>query len=154
MYNLEINMKRLFKLWQLFAITALLAVTAFTMTSCGDDDGPKGTVVDYYVSVEEQFLINGSTDKTDRYENPVTRMRNAIRKAYPDPDNNGRDEAVIAACDKEYETYVEMYRGYADHFTCLFYIVRAVKKGDEVKDNVILKTYVYDINPTATDVVE
>ena len=110
--------------------------------------------MDYYVSVEEQFLINGSTDKTDRYENPVTRMRNAIRKAYPEANLNGNDEAVLAACDKEYETYVEMYRGYGDHFTCLFHIVRAVKKGDQVKENLTLKTYVYDINSVASDVEE
>jgi hypothetical protein len=147
-------MKRFFKPWHLIAITLVLVGTMFTMTSCGDDDGPKGTVVDYYVSVEEQFLVNGSTDKIDRYENPVTRMRNAIRKAYPEPNINGNDEAVLAACDKEYETYVEMYRGYGDHFTCLFHIVRAVKKGDVVKENVTLQTYVYDINSTATNVEE
>ena len=148
-------MKRFFKSWHLFAITALLAATMFTMTSCGDDDGPKGTVIDYYVSVEEQFLINGSTDKTDRYENPVTRMRNAIRKVYPNPDNKGDDERVLAACEAEYETYVGMYRMEgADHFTCLFHIVRALKKGGEVKENEILRTFVYDINPVATDFEE
>lgn len=146
-------MRRFFKPWHLIAITLVLAGTMFTMTSCGDDE-PKSMVVDYYVSVEEQFLVNGSTDKTDRYESPVTRMRNAIRKVYPEPNHDGNDEAVLAACDKEYETYVEMYRGISDHFTCLFHIVRAVKKGDVVKENVTLQTYVYDINSTATDVEE
>lgn len=147
-------MKHFLKTWQLIAFTVLLAATMLTTTSCGDDDDPKSTVVDYYVSVEEQFLINGSTDKTDRYENPVTRMRNAIRKAYPEPNINGNDEVVLAACEKEYETYMEMYRGYGDHFTCLFHIVRAIKKGDQVKENVTIQTYVYDINPIATDAEE
>jgi hypothetical protein len=146
------HMKRFFKPWHLFAITlVLVATTLFTMTSCGDDE-PDATVVDYYVNVEEQFLITGSTDKTDRYENPVTRMRNAIHKAYPSPDNKGNDEAVLAACEQEYQTYKQLYLGYADHFTCLFHIVRAVKQGNEVKENVTLLTYVYDINSTVTDV--
>ena len=146
------HMKRFFKPWHLFAITLVLVGTLFTMTSCGNDDDPKSVVVDYYVSVEEQFLINGSSDKTDRYENPVTRMRNAIHNVYPTPDATGKDEVVLAACDKEFEAYKQMYLGYDDHFTCLFHIVRAVKLGNEVKENVTLRTYVYDINATATDV--
>lgn len=126
----------------------LLIGSAMTLTSCGDDDGPTGTVIDYYLDVEEQFLIDGSTYRTDRYESPMTRMRDAIRAAYPEPNNVGNDDAVLAACDKEYASFVEMYSGTTvGHFTCLFHLVRATKSGTVVKQNEVLKTYVYDINP-------
>lgn len=129
-------------------LIALLFVGAMvTFTSCGDDDDSKSTVIDYYLDVEEEFLVNGSTDLTDRYYNPVTRMRQVIRKVYPTPDGKGNDEAVIAACDKEYEEYISMYDGGQEHFTCLFRLVRATKTGGVVKQNEVLKTYVYDINP-------
>lgn len=131
--------------WQMLVLAILFIGSTMTLTSCGDDD-PMSTV-DYYLNVEEEFLIDGKTDHTDRYYNPVIRMREAISKAYPNPDNKGNDEAVIAACDKEYETYVEMYTGGEEHFTCLFHLVKAVKKGDIVAGNEVLKTYSYDINP-------
>ena len=40
-----------------------------------------------------------------------------------------------------------MYTGGEEHFTCLFHLVKAVKKGDIVAGNEVLKTYSYDINP-------
>ena len=129
-------------------LIALLFIGAMvTFTSCGDDDDPKSTVIDYYLDVEEEFLVNGSTDLTDRYYNPITRMRQVIRKVYPNPDSKGNDEAVIAACDREYEEFLGMYQGAEEHFTCLFRLVRATKAGGVVKQNEVLKTYVYDINP-------
>ena len=135
------------KAWQLFMLVLVCVSTAMTTTSCGKDDEPKSTVIDYYLNVEEEFLIDGSTDHTDRYYSPISRMRDAIRKAYPTPDNKGNDEAVVAACDKEYETYVSWYEGGSEHFTCLFHLVRAVKKDGIVTESETLKTYVYDINP-------
>lgn len=133
--------------WQLILLAVVFMGAAMALTSCGDDDEPKSTVVDYYLNVEEEFLINGSTDHTDRYYSPITRMKSAIAKAYPTPDSNGADEAVVAACDKEYVTYLEMYEGGSEHFTCLFHLVKAVKKNGIVIENQTLKTYVYDINP-------
>ena len=142
------NLKR----WRglLFSLLILGAATTF-LTSCGDDE-PSGTVIDYYLDIEEAFLINGSTGHTDRYDSPIVRMQNAIRKAYPNPDKNGNDEAVVAACDKEYETYVAMYTSEGgEHFTCLFHLVRATKRGTIVVQNKELKTYVYDINPVTPE---
>ncbi|MBQ9554769.1 MAG: hypothetical protein IJV05_00940 [Muribaculaceae bacterium] len=140
-------MKRNYKFWHLLALSLLFVTSLATLTSCGDDDDPKSTVIDYYLDVEEEFLVNGSSDLADRYISPIPRMRQAIHKAYPTPDTKGNDEAVIAACDKEYEEYLEMYVGGAEHFTCLFRLVRATKSGTVVKQNEILKTYTYDINP-------
>ena len=124
-----------------------VAVIAATMTfvSCGDDD-PEA-VIDYYVDVEEQFLVNESTATTDRYISPVTRMTEAIRKAYPNPNETGNDAAVIEACDKEYYDYLMMYTGRPEHFTCKLRVMRARKIGTIVKQSEELKTYTYDINP-------
>lgn len=133
------------KLWRGLLFSLLLVSVTTFLTSCGDDE-PDSTVIDYYLNVEEEFLINGSTDHTDRYQSPITRMRTAIQKAYPTPDSKGNDEAVIAACNKEYETYYEMYDGGSEHFTCLFHLVKAVKVKGIVKQNETLKTYNYDIN--------
>ena len=135
-------------------MVALLVIAAFTLTSCGDDDEPKGTVIDYYINVEEEFLVNGVNNASGRFLNPVTRMREAIRKVYPTPDANGADMEVLAACEKEQMDYIEMYTGMPEHLTCLFHLVRVVKKGTRVTLSENLKTYVYDINPKATDVEE
>lgn len=139
--------KRYSHLWRIMVIALALSSSLVALNSCGDDE-PKSTVIDYYLNIEEEFLVNGSKEHTARYYNPKDRMRAAIRQAYPTPDGKGNDEAVIAACDREYEEYVNMYSGMSDHLTCLFHLVRATKKGDIVKQNETLKTYTYDINPT------
>lgn len=142
------------KLWQALPMVALLVIAAFTLTSCGDDDEPQGTVIDYYINVEEEFLIDGVNNASGRFLNPVTRMREAIRRVYPTPDTKGADMEVLAACEKEQMDYIEMYTGMPEHLTCLFHLVRVVKKGTRVTLSENLKTYVYDINPKATDVDE
>lgn len=145
-------MKHSLKTW--LALVLPLIVMAFTMTSCGSDDEPSGTVIDYYLNVEEEFLIDGSTEVINRFYNPITRMREAIRRVYPKANAQGADEAVLAACEKEYTDYCEMYTGSGgnEHFTCLFHLIRVVKKGDQIKQSETLRTFVYDINPTATDI--
>lgn len=144
-------MRHLFKHWRGLLFSLLLVGTMTAFTSCGDDE-PSGAVVDYYLDVEEEFLVDGSTNLTDRFYNPITRMRDAIRKAYPNPDSKGSDEAVVTACDKEFEEYVNMYKGDEKHFTCLFHLVRAIKNKGIVQQSELLKTYIYDINPVETDI--
>lgn len=134
------------KQWRGLWFSLLLLGTMAFVSSCGNDE-PSSTVVDYYLDIEEEFLINGSTQLTDRYYSPITRMRTAIRKAYPTPDAQGNDAAVVEACNKEHEEYKEMYLGEGHHFTCLFHLVRVVKAGSVVKESEPLVTYVYDINP-------
>lgn len=138
--------------WQLMLLAVLFIGMGVTFTACGDDDEPKTEVIDYYVSVEEAFLVNGLTDHTDRYYDPVKRMTEAIRKAYPTPNAKGDDDGVIAACDNERMTYISMYDGGAEHLTCLMHLVRVVKRGDVVRESMTLKTYYYDIN--AAEIVE
>lgn len=134
------------KAWQLMLLAMLFIGTAVTFSACGDDDEPKTEVIDYYMSVENEFLVNGMTDHTDRYFDPVKRMTEAIRQAYPTPNAKGDDEAVIKACDNEHTTFVHMYIGGSEHLTCLMHLMRVVKRGDIVRQSETLKTYYYDIN--------
>lgn len=148
------DMKHSLKLW--LALALPLIAMALLMTSCGNDDEPKGAVIDYYLNVEEEFLVDGSTATINRFYNPIVRMRQAIRSVYPQANADGADEAVLAACEKEYTDYCEMYTGIGgnEHFTCLFHLVRVVKKGDQIKRSETLRTFVYDINPKVTDIEE
>ena len=132
------------RLLLLMAIT-MAAMTA-VLSSCGKDDEPT-TTIDYYLEVEEEFLVDGVVDHTDRYYSPITLMKEAMRKAYPTPNATGDNDAVIKACDELYQRYIEMYDCKAEHLTCLVHLVRATKSGDIVKHNERLKTYTFDINP-------
>lgn len=128
-----------------FALLLILPLMAFT--SCGDDKDEPTTTIDYYLEVEEEFLVDGAVDHTDRYYSPITLTREALRKAYPEPNAQGADEAVSNACDEVYARYITMYDGKAEHLTCLYHLVRATKRGDIVKQGERLKTYSIDINP-------
>lgn len=143
-------MKHQFTHWRglLFSLMIFAAIT--TLSSCGSDE-PKSSVIDYYLSIEEEFLVDGSTSHTDRYYSPITRMRSAIKSAYPEPDTQGNDDAVIAACDKEFETYQSLYSGGDEHLTCLFELVRVTKVNDIVRSSETLKVYQYNINPPAIE---
>lgn len=143
-------MKLINKHWRGLLFSLMFLGFIATFTSCGNDE-PNSEVIDYYLNIEEEFLVDGSTSHTDRYYNPITRMKAAIKAAYPKPDKTGNDDAVIEACNKEYEAYQGLYVGGKEHLTCMFHLVRATKKGDIVKTNETLKTYVYDINPKVID---
>lgn len=132
---------------RVFLFAVALVGSMALLSSCGDDDEPKGTVIDYYVEVEEEFLVDGAVDHTDRYYNPKTLMQEAIRNAYPEPTATGADEVVIQACDALYQRYLGMYTGKAEHLTCLLHLVRATMTGDIVRSSEPIKTYSFDINP-------
>ncbi len=128
-------------------LCALMAVGAMlTATSCGDDE-PAATVINYYVDVEERFLINGNSDLNDRYYNPRDLMEEVIHTTYPTPDAQGNDQAVIAACDELYQRYLSMYQGREDHLTCIMHLTRVKLEGTIVRQSERLRTYVIDINP-------
>lgn len=134
------------KHWRGLLFSLMLVGVMVTLTSCGDDE-PSSTTIEYYLEVEEAFLVDGSASTASQYYSPITRMREVIRKTYPTPDARGNDDAVMAACDKEFEEYCQMYSGDPyGHITCLFNLIRAVKVGTVVKQNDKLKTYLYDIN--------
>lgn len=138
-------MKNLSRVWLFFAISCLLLAG---LTSCGNDE-PDATTIDYYMEIEEDFLVNASSNYADRYKNhnPKEMMKEAIRMAYPTPDMVGNDEAVIQACDEVYARFYEMYSGNGDHLTCLMHLVKVNKEGALVRQSEYLKTYNIDVNP-------
>lgn len=142
-----------FNLWRTLLLALAFIGTAALFTSCGNDDEPVSTI-QYYLEVEEEFLVDGAVDHTDRYHSPVTLMKEVIQKAYPTPDAKGNDDAVITACDQLYQRYLEMYTGKAEHLTCLIHLVRANLSGDIVKQSERIKTYNFDINPYDIDFEE
>lgn len=140
-------MKHHFKQWRGLLFSLLLIGTMASLTSCGNDE-PSSTTIDYYLEVEQEFLVNGSSTIAQQYFSPINRMKETIRKVYPTPNQQGDDSAVLAACDKEYQEYCQMYKGEPyDHITCLFSLMRGVKVGNVVKQREKLRTYLYDINP-------
>ena len=50
-------------------ISLLFVSAALAFTSCGDDE-PKDSVIDYYVSVEAEFLVDGSTLHVNQFYDP------------------------------------------------------------------------------------
>lgn len=140
-------MKHHFNTHRLLLLSLTIIMATAMLSSCGKDDEPTSSTIDYYIEVEEQFLVNGAVDHTDRYYSPVALMKEAIRSVYPEPNATGNDDAVIRACDELQQRYISMYKNKGEHLTCLMHLVRANKNGDIVKQSERLKTYNIDINP-------
>ena len=139
-------MKKVSRVWQFFVISCLLLGG---LSSCGSDE-PDAKTIDYYLEIEEEFLVDGSTDHTDRYYSPITLMRESIRRVYPTPDQVGNDEAVVQACDETYDRFYEMYTNKGEHLTCLVHLIKVNKEGEIVRQSEYLKTYNIDVNPIET----
>lgn len=144
------TMKKLSRVWHVLVMSCLLMAI---LPSCGSDE-PDSMTVDYYLEIEEVFLVNGATSRVDRYKesNPITMMREAIRTAYPKLNTVGDDQAVIEACDKVYDSFNEMYSGKTDdHLTALVHLIRVNKEGEIVRKSEYLKTYNINVNPPAPE---
>ena len=135
-------MKKLSRMWLLLALSCLLLGG---LSSCGDE--PDAKTIDYYMEVEEAFLVDGATSHTDRYYNPKTLMNESIRRVYPTPDDVGNDEAVIQACDETCARFYGMYESKGEHLTCLLHLIKVHKVGDIVRQSEELKAYNIDVNP-------
>ena len=138
------DMKKLSSMWQMFV---LLCMLLGGLSSCGNDE-PEADCIVYYIDVEADFRVNGS-DYIDTYKdyNPITMMKAAIAKAYPEPDLNGYDMAVIEACDGVYQWFYSAYSGNGDHLTCLVHLVRAHRVNGIIRQSQEIKTYNIDVNP-------
>jgi len=128
-------------------LTLVIAASLCGLASCGNDE-PDAGAIDYYIEVEEQFLVNGSLDGVSRYDNPITLMNAAIQRAYPTKTQQGADQEVIAACDKAYEDFVALYEGDLrdENLTALVNLKRVVRRGGTIRENETLKAYLFNVN--------
>lgn len=128
-------------------LTLVIAASLCGFASCGHDE-PDAGAIDYYIEVEEQFLVNGSLDGVSRYDNPITLMNAAIQRAYPTKTQQGADQEVIAACDKAYEDFVALYEGDLrdENLTALVNLKRVVRRGGTIRENETLKAYLFNVN--------
>lgn len=137
------TMKRYFSL---LAAVMLLACATALLNACGSDE-PDSYSVQYFMGVENEFLVNGATRENNPYYDPSSLMKEAIQRVYPTPTEAGADDAVIAACDKCYADYVTMYTGYPDHLTCTITLNKAtVDQKGIVHGSSTLRTYNFNIN--------
>ena len=121
---------------------------SLSLTSCGSDE-PETNGIVYYIEIEEEFLVDGSVNHTDRYKNhnPITMLREAIQNVYPEPNSVGSDEAVIMACDEVYARFYEMYTGKENHLTCVVNLIKGRMESGIIRQSELLKTYNFDVNP-------
>ena len=147
-------MKHHFNLGHMLLLSLAFIAMTVPFASCVNDDEPSGSTIDYYLEVEEEFLVDGAVDHTDRYYSPITLMKEVIRNTYSEPDATGDDDAVIKACDELYLRYITMYDNKAEHLTCLVHLIKATKNGDIVKQSERLKTYNFDIKPPEQDITD
>jgi len=140
-----LDMKNVYRICQLLVLTCVMLGG---LVSCGSDE-PDVDNINYYIEVEEEFLVNGTTQYTDRYKehNPIAMMKEAVRTAYPTPDDVGKDEAVAQACDQVRDWFYDAYSGNGDHLTCLVHLVKIHKQGDYIKSSERLRSYNIDVNP-------
>jgi len=143
----SINKNR--QLW-LLALMVTVASLAMTLTACGSDE-PDSNNIDYYIRVDNPFMVNNSEELAARYTSPAEELKAAIRKVYPTPDSEGADEVVMAACSQAQQDYIAMYAGYTGHFTCTLSLLRVRLQNGIIKQNEVLATYEFNINNTATD---
>lgn len=127
------NRQHLFTPWHLFLLIAVVVAALVGVTSCGHDD-PE-LKVGYYLSVSSSEAYMASSDDEDQgtmsdtqsgnvLYTTITRMKQAVRNAYPAPQNNGDDAAVLVACDKIYRDYKRMYGEYEKNTICVVKIMR------------------------------
>ena len=143
----------------MLAIVVLVSFGA-VMTSCSSD-GPE-LKVGYYLSINSSTGYMASTDDEDQgtmSENPngnvlyttITRMKAALRNAYPTPDTEGADVAVLMACDKIYRAYKGMYGPYEKNTICVVKIMRASLDDGVVVSSRTLTTYSFGALPPDKD---
>ncbi len=139
-------MKHFLSLCSTLLLSLAFVGTMASLSSCGSDDEPTGQFIKYYIEVEEEFLVDGAIDHTDRYYSPIKLLKEAILTAYPEPNITGNDAAVLQACDELQQRYYEMYNNKGEHLTCLVHLIKATMEGSIVKQSERMKTYSFDIN--------
>lgn len=157
------DIKKLISPWRLFLVVVVLVGTLAGVASCGGDEPEY--LVGYYLSVnsseaykasdedESQGTMSDTQSGTVLYKT-ITRMKNALSKAYPTPVIKGDDVAVLTACDKIYRDYKSMYGEYEKNTICVVKIMRVSLEGDIVVGSRTLTTYSFGSLPPDKDHAE
>lgn len=123
----------------MFMLLCLVTVTVFT--SCESADEPE-VAIDYYLTIESRVpLKNTISPRANMMGQITTSMKEAIHEAYPVPNLQGDDVAVLVACDEAYSYYRSAYPGGAQCTECVAKLYRARMQGKVVKQSVAIKTY-------------
>ena len=157
------NRRHLLKPWRRFLLVVVLVGTLAGVASCGSDE-PEYKV-GYYMSINSSESFMASEDDEDQgtmSDTPngnvlyttITRMKKALRNAYPTPDTKGADVAVLMALDKIYRDYKGMYGEYEKNTICVVKIMRASLDNDIVVSSRTLTTYSFGALPPDKDHAE
>ena len=149
--------------WRLLLFTVVLVGSLAGVASCGGDE-PEYQV-GYYLSINSSESFMASQDDEDQgtmSDTPngnvlyttITRMRNALRNAYPTPDTQGADVEVLKACDKIYRDYKGMYGEYEKNTICVVKIMRTKLDDGIVVNSRTLTTYSFGALPPDKDHVD
>ena len=157
------KIRHLFTPWHVCLLVAVVIAALVGVTSCGSDE--PDLMVGYYLSINSSESYMGSQDDEDQgtmsdsqhgnvLYNTITRMRRAMRDAYPTPDFKGDDAAVLGACDKIYRDYKSMYGEYEKNTICVVKIMRTRQDGDVVVGSRTLTSYSFGALPPDKDHAE
>lgn len=138
-----------FSLYQLLRRLAWMLVAIFALCSlgaCSNEDEPEITSIDYYLSVQTPYAIYRSgglppAPKEDMIGKLTLKMKKRIHEAYPSPDLQGDDAAVLVACDEVYREYLET--GFKENTECVATLFRVKMSGTIVKQSTRIKNYYF-----------
>lgn len=108
-----------------------LALMTVALSSCHDEEP---MCIGYYISISSQ---EGCDEKTIEI---IQAMQKSIRSAYPKPDTNGNDKAVIRACSDAYRFYKVEHPSYFDGGTTAR-LYRGWMQGTVFKSGSVIATW-------------
>lgn len=158
---IQVDIKKLIiSQWRLFLLTVVLVGALAGVASCGSDEPTYE--VGYYLSINSSVSFMASEDDEDQgtmsdtqhgnvLYTTISRMKRALRDAYPTPDTRGADVAVLMACDKIYRAYKSMYGEYEKNTICVVKIMRTKLDNDIVVASRTLTTYSFGALPPDKD---
>lgn len=158
--SMEKNNRHQLAQWLPFMLAVLLVGVMAGMVSCGNDE-PE-LKVGYYMSISSSESFMASEDDESQgtmSETPngnvlyttISRMKRAMVDAYPTPDTNGADAAVLMACDRIYRNYKTMYGPYERNTVCVVKIMRVGLDEGKVVTSRTLTTYSFGALPPDKD---
>ena len=157
------KIRHLFTPWRVCLLVAVVLAALVGVASCGSDE--PDLMVGYYMSINSTDSFMASEDDEGQgtmsdtqhgnvLYTTITRMKKAMRDAYPTRDYKGDDAAVLNACDKIYRAYKSMYGEYEKNTICVVKIMRTRQDGDVVMSSRTLTTYSFGALPPDKDHAE